>query len=110
MNNEGQQDHSAADTPNGAGAHGGPKQAPGSPRPRSAVPPDDRLTTILPPVRDDAPDHLRDPIEAVKAALDGRPSSRTSELRDPLEMATAALEGRTPRRYQQPSGGPPGGR
>ena len=109
MNNEGQQDHSAADTPNGAGAHGGPKQAPGSPRPRSAVPPDDRLTAILPPVRDDAPDHLRDPIEAVKAALDGRPSSRTSELRDPLEMATAALEARSPTPPRQPAGGGGGG-
>ena len=105
MNNEGQQDHSAADTPNGAGADGGPKQASGSPRPRSAVPPDDRLTTILPPVRDDAPNHLRDPIEAVKAAMDGRPSSRTSELRDPLEMATAALEARSPTPQRQPAGG-----
>jgi membrane peptidoglycan carboxypeptidase len=105
VNNEGQQDHSAADTPNGAGADGGPKQASGSPRPRSAVPPDDRLTTILPPVRDDAPNHLRDPIEAVKAAMDGRPSSRTSELRDPLEMATAALEARSPTPQRQPAGG-----
>ena len=110
MNNEGQQDHSAAGTPNGAGADGGPKQASGSPRPRSAVPPDDRLTTILPPVRDDAPNHLRDPIEAVKAALDGRPSSRTSELRDPLEMATAALEARAPTPQRQPAGGGGGGR
>ena len=110
MNNEGQQDHSAADTPNGAGADGGPKQASGSPRPRSAVPPDDRLTTILPPVRDDAPNHLRDPIEAVKAAMDGRPSSRTSELRDPLEMATAALEARAPTPQRQPAGGGGGGR
>ena len=109
MNNEGQQDHSAADTPNGAGADGGPKQASGSPRPRSAVPPDDRLTTILPPVRDDAPNHLRDPIEAVKAAMDGRPSSRTSELRDPLEMATAALEARSPTPPRQPAGGGGGG-
>jgi len=110
VNNEGQQDHSAADTPNGAGADGGPKQASGSPRPRSAVPPDDRLTTILPPVRDDAPNHLRDPIEAVKAAMDGRPSSRTSELRDPLEMATAALEARAPTPQRQPAGGGGGGR
>jgi membrane peptidoglycan carboxypeptidase len=109
VNNEGQQDHSAADTPNGAGADGGPKQSSGPPRPRSAVPPDDRLTTILPPVRDDAPNHLRDPIEAVKAAMDGRPSSRTSELRDPLEMATAALEARSPTPQRQPAGGGGGG-
>ena len=110
MNNEGQQDHSSADTPNGAGADGGSKQAPGSPRSRSAVPPDDRLTTILPPVRDDAPSHLGDPIEAVKAALGSRPASRTSERRDPLEMATAALEGRSRTPHRQPAGGGDGGR
>jgi membrane peptidoglycan carboxypeptidase len=113
VNNEGQQDHSAADTPNGAAGDGGPKQAPRSPRrtsQRPAVPPDDRLTTILPPVRDDAPNHLRDPIEAVKAALDGRPASRTSDLRDPLEMATAAMEARSSTPHRQPAGGGGGGR
>ncbi len=36
------------------------------------VPPDDRLTAVIPPVRDDIRP-LRDPIEAVKAALDGTP-------------------------------------
>ena len=40
---------------------------------RPAVPPDDRLTAILPPVRANTPGQLRDPIEVVKAALDGRP-------------------------------------
>jgi len=110
VNNEGPQDHSAADTPNGAGADGGSKRAPGSPRPRSAVPPDDRLTTILPPVRDDEPNHLRDPLEAVKEALGSRPASRASERRDPLEMATAALEGRSPTPHRQPAGGGDGGR
>ena len=109
MNNEGQQDHSAAGTPNGSGADGGPKRSPGSPpRPafqRPAVPPDDRLTTILPPVTDE-----RDPIEAVKAALGDRPSTRASERRDPLELATAALERRAPQRHRQPTGGGGGGR
>ena len=104
VNNEGHQDQSAADNPNGTGADRGPTQPPRSPRrtsQRPAVPPDDRLTTILPPVRDDRPDHLRDPIEAVKAALGGRSSDRDPE-RDPLEMATAALEGKAPLRHQQP--------
>jgi membrane peptidoglycan carboxypeptidase len=110
VNNEGPQDHSVADTPNGAGADGGSKRTPGSPRPRSAVPPDDRLTTILPPVRDDAPNHLRDPLEAVKEALGSRPASRTSEQRDPLEMAAAALDGRSPTSHRQPAGGGDGGR
>lgn len=35
--------------------------------------PDDRRTAILPPVRDEQPAHLRDPIDVVKAALDGTP-------------------------------------
>src|ERR1700755_2441443 len=112
VNNKGQQDQSAADNPNGAGADAGPTPSPVPPRQtsrRPAVPADDRLTTILPPVRDDAPNRFRDPIEAVKAALDGRPSSRTSELRAPLEMATAALEARSPTPRRQPAGGGGGG-
>jgi membrane peptidoglycan carboxypeptidase len=63
------------------------------------------MTTILPPVRDE-----RDPIEAVKAALGDRPSTRASERRDPLEMATAALEGKAPRSHRPPPGGSGGGR
>jgi membrane peptidoglycan carboxypeptidase len=120
VNNEGQQDHSAAETPNGSGADGGRKhssagngggQGPNSPpRRRSPVPPDDRLTTILPPVRDDTPHPLRDPIEAVKAALDGRPPTSASERRDPLELATAALERRSAQGHRQPPGGGGGGR
>ena len=121
VNNEGQQDQSAADNPNGSGADAGLTPASGSPRrtsQRPAVPPDDRLTTILPPVRDDAPNRFRDPIEAVKAALDGRPSSRSSDSRDSLDMASAALDSKTSRRQEQPAGGsggpptggPPGGR
>src|ERR1700744_5454296 len=86
VNNEGQEDHSAAGTPNGSGADSGPKHPPrpSFQRPSGAgVPPDDRLTTILPPVRDE-----RDPIEAVQAALGGRPPTTASEGRDPLELAT----------------------
>jgi membrane peptidoglycan carboxypeptidase len=40
------------------------------------MPPDDRHTTILPPVRDVAPPQWRDPIDAVKAALDGTPAPK----------------------------------
>src|ERR1700722_6177252 len=121
VNNEGQQDQSAADNPNGSGADAGLTPASGSPRrtsQRPAVPPDDRLTTILPPVRDDAPNRFRDPVEAVKAALDGRPSSRSSDSRDSLGRASAALGSKTSRRQEKPTGGsggpptggPPGGR
>jgi membrane peptidoglycan carboxypeptidase len=130
VNNEGNPDQSATRNPNGSGAGGGPNRssaqngagARATPGPRSRlgstnrppVPPDDRLTTVLPPVRDDPSDQLRDPIEAVKAALDGRPLTRGSERRDPLELATAALEGRGSRRDRprtggRPSGGPPPG-
>jgi membrane peptidoglycan carboxypeptidase len=106
VNNEGQQDHSATGIPIGSGADGGPKHR--SPRPRPSgppLPPDDRLTTILPPVRDD-----RDPIEAVKAALGDRHSTRAPERPDPLELATAALGGKAPRSHRQPAGGAGGGR
>lgn len=114
MNNEGQQDRSTTDTPSGSGVDGGPRESAGSPpRQRRAVPPDDRLTTILPPVRDDTSAHLRDPIEAVKAALDGPPPPGR---RDPeVEAATAALDGRALRRdvprggQRPPSGALPGG-
>jgi len=124
VNNEEQQDQSAADNPIGSGADAGLTPASGRPRQtsrRPAVPPDDRLTTILPPVIDDAPNRFRDPIEAVKAALDGRPSSRSSDSRDSLDRASAALDSKTSRRQEKPAGGsggpggpptggPPGGR
>jgi membrane peptidoglycan carboxypeptidase len=124
VNNEEQQDQSAADNPNGSGADAGLTPASGPPRQtsrRPAVPPDDRLTTILPPVIDDAPNRFRDPIDAVKAALDGRPSSRSSDSRDSLDRASAALDSKTSRRQEKPAGGsggsggpptggPPGGR
>jgi membrane peptidoglycan carboxypeptidase len=38
------------------------------------MPPDDRLTTVIPAVRTPTPEHLRDPIDVVKAALDGTPA------------------------------------
>src|ERR1700678_1226976 len=113
VNNEGQQDQSAADNPNGSGADAGLTPTSGSPRrssQRPAVPPDDRLTAILPPVRDDAPNRFRDPIEAVKAALDGRPSPRSADSRGAVGMASAALDSKTSRHPERPaggSGGPP---
>ncbi len=105
MNNEGQQDHSATGNPSRTGADGGPKHSPARRRP--SLPPDDRLTAILPPVRDE-----RDPIEAVKAALDSRQPTEAAGRLDPLELAAAALDGRPPPHHGQPSGGgggrPPG--
>ncbi len=54
-----------------SGRHRPPPQG-AAQRPRPGAP-DDRATAILPPVRDDKPAHLRDPVDAVKRAMDGRP-------------------------------------
>ncbi|MDT5020207.1 MAG: hypothetical protein QOI33_731, partial [Mycobacterium sp.] len=107
MNNKGPQDRSAADDPRRSGADGRSKQPPRQGSARFTIPPDDRLTTILPPVTDDIPNRFQDPVDAVKAALDGRPAARSPEQRDPLEMASAALDAKTPPRTRQPSGSPP---
>ncbi|KUI43086.1 penicillin-binding protein [Mycobacterium sp. IS-1590] len=40
------------------------------------MPPDDRHTSVLPPVREARPPHLRDPVDVVKAALDGTPTRK----------------------------------
>lgn len=75
---------------------------------RRRVPADDRQTTILPPVVDDRSPRRPDPIDEVKAALDG-PGSRS---RDAIEEVKAALEGRAstpPRRDRPLSGRPPEG-
>jgi membrane peptidoglycan carboxypeptidase len=56
------------------------------------VPPDDRLTTVIPAVKDGPG---RDPIDVVKAALDAEPVTRPFE-RDPIEAVKAALNDSTP--------------
>ncbi|ORB78004.1 hypothetical protein BST46_21585, partial [Mycobacterium timonense] len=61
---------------------------------RRQAPPDDRLTTILPPVDDDRAPRRSDPIEEVKAALAGPPS--TPLRRDALDEVKAALDSRGP--------------
>ncbi|MGH3960918.1 transglycosylase domain-containing protein [Mycobacterium sp.] len=114
MNNEGRQDPSAADAGNGSGESEAPSgdgdnRSRQQPRPgqRRAVPPDDRLTSILPPVTDDRSQRLRDPIEAVKAALDGTGPRQPEH--DPISPP------RPPQRQQPlsdrrpPGGGPSGG-
>ncbi|MGB8386269.1 transglycosylase domain-containing protein [Mycobacterium sp.] len=81
---------------------------PGGPGPRRQVPPDDRLTTILPPVVDDRSIRGADPIDEVKAALDGPPS--TPLPRDAIDEVKAALDGRaatSSRRDRPMSGGRP---
>ena len=81
------------------------------PAPRG-VPPDDRLTTVLPAVRDDTTAHLRDPIDVVKAALDGTPPPPTATAPPPPPPAGGggppgappAPEGRGPARRSTGSG------
>ena len=89
MNSEGRPDHRpAADIHTGSGAEGasgnseppttripaaGDGTGPGRTAPRRQVPPDDRLTSIMEPIRDDTTPLLRDPVDVVKAALDGTP-------------------------------------
>ena len=98
MNNEGRHNRLASDVPAGQAADGVGALPPRetvrpSPR-RPAAPPDDRLTAVTQPVREDTPP-LRDPIEAVKAALDGTPPP------------TPPPPG-PPRRPPPGGGGPPG--
>jgi membrane peptidoglycan carboxypeptidase len=114
LNNEGRHDQSSGDANKSAteraGRHtstGRPddrdRPGPDSARPvsghRRQVPPDDRMTTILPPVVDDRARGRPDPIEEVKAALDAPPSAPPQ--RDALDQVKAALDGRgapSPRR------------
>src|SRR5215207_662387 len=100
VNSEGRHDRSASDARKGQAAERGGAPTPGSPsgpppwdrsprpgqgsarrpgppdgprrRPRSGAPSDDGMTAVLPVVRAGAPP-TRDPIDAVKAALDGTP-------------------------------------
>ncbi|WP_370647131.1 transglycosylase domain-containing protein [Mycobacterium sp. IDR2000157661] len=65
----------------------------GGRRPGRSTPPEDRHTAVLPPVREARPPHLRDPVDAVKAALDGTPPPRPP----------------APPRRPPGGGGPPGG-
>ncbi len=109
MNNEGRHDQSSSDANESAtervGKHAStdrpdnpdrrdPDTAGGRPGSghRSQVPPDDRLTTILPPVIDDRSHRRPDPIEEVKAALEGPPSAPLQ--RNALEEVKAALDDR----------------
>ena len=122
MNKEGREDQSATEVPDGSGAgdvskrpsgegarHSGgpdhPTHTPGAHRRR--VPPDDRLTTIIPAVRDGA---SRDTIKEVRAALDSGPPTKPLEP-DPIEAVKAALNGPPPPkppRGDRPHGaGPP---
>ena len=54
------------------GAHRAPSQE-ATPAARAGASDDDRRTALIPPVREATPAHLRDPIDAVKRALDGTP-------------------------------------
>ena len=132
VNSEGRHDQSANDVrkaadsvgerpPRQAGAAGRPAReaydgmrrppAANAPRrSRSAVPPDDRQTAVLPTVRDDIDPHLRDPIDVVKAALDGTPSPKPPPPRQPPGGGGSPSGSGSPGCSGSPGGGgPPGG-
>ncbi len=75
-------------------------ERPAPPR-RPLIPPDDRRTAVIPSVRDDTRP-LRDPIEVVKAALDGTPPPPKppppGPPRRPLGGGGGGPSGRPPRR------------
>ena len=85
MNNEGRHDQSPNDQSGSAtermGEHANADRPDNPDRPddgarpgpghRRQIRPDDRMTTILPPVVDDRSARRSDPIDEVKAALDG---------------------------------------
>ncbi|WP_373877544.1 transglycosylase domain-containing protein, partial [Mycobacterium kiyosense] len=121
MSNDGRHHQSSSDTPDEPTTEGGKHSGGDGPGaagvtgatgarsvPRRAVPPDDRLTTIIPAVPDERTSRHADPIEEVKAALDNPPQP------DHLDQVKAALESpssRAGRRYgaadRRPPGGPP---
>ncbi|MCV7302139.1 penicillin-binding protein [Mycobacterium barrassiae] len=121
MNSEGRHDRSANDARRGQVADGvsdsEPKHsadagrarqqmdAPAAPRARS-LPPDDRHTTILPPVRGAAPPQYRDPIDVVKAALDGTPAPKQAPPPPPPPRRPPGGGGPPERPRRPPGQGP----
>lgn len=101
MNSDDGTEQPASDTSSSAGTPGGARhradsqpiqaQPPAPPR-RPVPPPDDRLTAVMAPVRDDGPGtgSLRDPVQAVKAALDGTPPAAPPPRTTPAEPASGA--------------------
>lgn len=79
--------------------------APAAPRARS-LPPDDRHTTILPPVRGAAPPQYRDPIDVVKAALDGTPAPKQAPPPPPPPRRPPGGGGPPERPRRPPGQGP----
>jgi membrane peptidoglycan carboxypeptidase len=110
VNSEGRHHRSASDVRSGPAADIGARPPGASGRPQHArrpVPHDDGRTAALPALGNTAPP-LRDPVEAVKAALDGTPPPPPP--RDPIEVVKAALDGTPPPPPPRPpgGGGPPG--
>jgi membrane peptidoglycan carboxypeptidase len=115
VNSEGRQDRPATETHAGSGGDGasnGPRhraETPttkipvpdGSDPPRRQVSPDDRLTTLIEPVRDDTEPLPRDPIDLVKAALDGTPPPKLPPPPPPTGGGPGGNPPKPPRFSQQ---------
>ncbi|BBZ50299.1 penicillin-binding protein 1A [Mycobacterium heidelbergense] len=117
MSNEGRHDQSSGDADESATERVGEQtgtdrpDAPDRPGPRRRrlVAPDDRLTTILPPVIDDRSPRRPDPIDEVKAALDGR-AAASSLRRDRPIPGSRPPEGPPPPPERPDGPGQPGDR
>lgn len=112
--NHDKDDRSDPERRSGEPQDSGRRNAPPPSNRRRPGPPDDRLTTILPAVKDDRAPRRSDPIDEVKAALAGPPSAPVR--RDALDEVKAALDRREPASARQerasfagrpPSGPPP---
>ena len=120
MNNEGRHEQSSGDASGSetervgkrANTEKGGRSGPGQ---RRQVPPDDRLTAIIPAVNDDRSPGRADPIEEVKAALDApvstprhsAPQDSAPPRRDPIDEVKAALDRQGSGRRPPPGEPPP---
>lgn len=100
MNNDDREDRNLGAAPSGevrrtTGRHALPEDHPSEAEPptvgqRRAIPPDDRLTTIIPAVTDQYPGVIGDPVEAARAALES-PPPRHYDLISPDPFARAKI-------------------
>ncbi|WP_083443006.1 transglycosylase domain-containing protein [Mycolicibacterium aurum] len=95
--------------PGDSGRHRPPAPSPGGPGGPRPVPPDDRHTAVLPPVRDGVPPHLRDPIDDVSRALGGRGRHERGSQRPGNPGPPNPGPPKQPPPPRGPGGGPTGG-
>lgn len=104
LNNDGHRDQSPRNVSGPATERVGERPSSDQPGQRRQVPLDDRMTAIIPSATDERSAGRVDPLEAVKAALDGPPPAMPfrsalptsmSSRRNPIKEVTAKLDGRS---------------